>query len=90
MSVLIMKKTILHITAGDDNWTPTTQELAKLTRQFRKALKETSQDDTAVIATRNSVVATVIEFDPSDPQDIWTSGYASSLPTAISNQGNSK
>lgn len=78
-----MKKTILHITAGDDNWTPTTQELTAITNKFKRAIANATPTHTPVVATRNSVVATVIEYDP---QDVWTSGYAS-LPSTLPTKG---
>ena len=74
-----MKKTIIHIEAGDKNWTPTTRELTSLTRNLRKCLKATAPDDTAVFTTRNGVKVTVIEFDPIDIPYV-TSGYAQVIP----------
>lgn len=79
-----MKKEILHIIAGDDTWTPTTQELQDLVDTFQNALKETKPNELPVVATRNGVQVIVIEYG--DPQE-W---YSSVLPTALSNQGNSK
>jgi hypothetical protein len=76
-----MKKTIIHIEAGNDNWTPTTKELAALTRHLRRALKGTTPDDTAVFTTRDGVKVSVIEFDPV-PYPYVTSGFAQ----VISNQ----
>jgi hypothetical protein len=76
-----MKKTIIHIEAGDDNWTPTTKELAALTRHLRRTLKGTTPDDTAVFTTRNGVKVSVIEFDP---YQYATTGYL----TTYTNQSN--
>lgn len=58
-----MKKTIIHVEVGDDNWTPTTSDLSKITRTFRKAVKGTQPDDVAVVSTRSGVKVHVIEFE---------------------------
>jgi hypothetical protein len=77
-----MKKTILHITAGDDNWTPTTRELNALTQKFKRAILKASPTDTPVVATRSAVKAQVVEFDP---VPFVTSGY---ITPVVSNQSN--
>ncbi len=59
-----MKKTILHITAGADNWTPTQRELTALTNKFKRALKNATPNNTPVVVTRAGVQAQIIEYDP--------------------------
>lgn len=77
-----MKKTILHITAGDDNWTPTEKELTAIANKFRRAMKAATPTHTPVVPTRNGVHAQVIEYDP---MQYATTGY---LQTFTNNAGN--
>jgi hypothetical protein len=79
-----MKRTILHIAAGDDNWTPTKRELTALANKFRRALKDATETNVPVVPTRNSVYPIFIEYDSQD------SLHVSSLPTAFSNQGKAR
>ncbi len=67
-----MKKTILHVTAGDDNWKPTQKELTALTNKFKRALKSATANNTPVVVTRGGVQAQIIEYDP---VTYGTSGY---------------
>jgi hypothetical protein len=60
-----MKKTILHITAGDgDTWTPTEKELKSIADKFRRDIKAETPTHTPVVATRTGVKVEIIEFDP--------------------------
>jgi hypothetical protein len=77
-----MKKTILHITAGDDNWTPTGKEQTAIANKFKRAILNATPNHTPVVVTRNGVRAEVVEFDP---VPFVTSGYIS---TVASNQSN--
>lgn len=47
---------ILHIVAGDENWTPTADELRQIVDCFLSA-KLTGKDETTVVATRNNIMA---------------------------------
>lgn len=58
-----MKKTIIHITAGDDNWTPTEAELKAIANKFRRAMKSATNTHTPVVPTRNAVKVEIIEYD---------------------------
>jgi hypothetical protein len=76
-----MKKTIIHITAGDDRWTPTEAELKAIANKFRRAMKATTPTHTPVVPTRNAVKVEIIEYDP---VQYATTGYL----TTYTNQGN--
>lgn len=77
-----MKKTILHITAGDDNWTPTEKELTAIANKFRRAMKAATLTHTPVVPTRKGVHVQVVEFDP---VPFVTSGY---ITPVVGNQSN--
>jgi hypothetical protein len=77
-----MKKTILHITAGDDNWTPTEKELKSIADKFRRAIKAATPTHTPVVPTRNGVHVQVVEYDP---VPFVTSGY---IAPVLGNQSN--
>jgi hypothetical protein len=76
-----MKKTILHITAGDDNWTPTEKELKSIADKFRRALRSATPTHTPVVSTRNGVKVEIVEYDP---MQYATTGYL----TNFTNQSN--
>lgn len=78
-----MKKTILHITAGDDNWTPSEEELKAIANKFRRAMLKATPTHTPVVPTRNAVHVTVLEYDP---VMYVTSGY--SQPVLVTNHSN--
>jgi hypothetical protein len=78
-----MKKTILHITAGDDNWNPTEKELKSIADKFRRAIKAATPTHTPVVPTRSGVQVQIVEFDPV-PYPYVTSGFAQ----VVTNQSN--
>lgn len=77
-----MKKTIIHITAGDDNWCPTEAELKAIANKFRRAMKAATPNHTPVVPTRNAVKVEIIEYDP---LTYATTGY---ITPVVSNQAN--
>ena len=77
-----MKKTILHITAGDDNWTPSEAELKAIANKFRRAMLKATPTHTPVVPTRNGVHVTVLEYDP---VMYATTGY---MQPVVTNHGN--
>ena len=52
---------MIHITAGDDNWTPTASELQDLVQRFQAA--NVDPLNTTIVATREGVFAKLMEFD---------------------------
>lgn len=77
-----MKKTIIHITAGDDNWTPTSKEQTAIANKFKRAIANATPNNTPVVVTRNGVKAEVVEFDP---VPFVATGY---ITPAVGNQSN--
>jgi hypothetical protein len=67
-----MNKTILHVTAGDDNWTPTQKEINALRNKFKRAMNAAKIGHTPVIVTRDGISARLVEFDH---VHVVTSGY---------------
>lgn len=57
-------KFVLHVTAGDANWTPTPKEMTKLKRDFLKAIKS---DGKSVVVTRSGVDARIL-YDAYDDE----------------------
>jgi hypothetical protein len=55
-----MKRQVLHITAGNDEWTPTSDELQAIVNSFMLASLD---DKGGVVATSNAVDVTTIEVD---------------------------
>jgi hypothetical protein len=55
-------RTLVHIEAGDDLWTPTDKELTELVDQFMSALN-TDEGDVGVVATRNAVKVQIHEVE---------------------------
>lgn len=67
------KRTLIHIEAGDSQWTPTTEELNTLTSDFKRGL-EVGQDDIGLIATRNAVKVHIFEVEGDAVLDVQTNG----------------
>lgn len=56
-------RTIIHLQAGDENWTPTKRELRTLRKQFQDAALNPNG---GVVATRAGVYVNVLEVDVPD------------------------
>jgi hypothetical protein len=67
------KRTLVHVEAGDERWTPTTEELDTLTSDFKRAL-EVDQDDIGLIVTRNAVKVHIREVEGDTVLDVQTKG----------------
>jgi hypothetical protein len=79
-----MKKTILHITAGDETWMPTEKELKSIADKFRRAIKAATPTHTPVVPTRNGVKVEIVEYDP---MQYATTGYVGPFVGQHSNPG---
>jgi hypothetical protein len=75
-----MKKTIIHVTAGDEHWTPTQKELNAIANKFRRAIKKANGNETPVVPTRSGVRVEIVEFDP---MMYATTGYISPVTMPV-------
>jgi intracellular sulfur oxidation DsrE/DsrF family protein len=53
-------RTLVHITAGNETWEPTVEDLVNLTNVVQDAVSD--NDDIAVVATREGVSISVINY----------------------------
>ncbi|QRE00113.1 hypothetical protein [Burkholderia phage BCSR5] len=60
----MVDRKIVHLQVGDDNWTPTVEELMSIVEMFQSTELDKGTDAalSAVVATRNAVQPTVIEL----------------------------